>query len=206
MTLRQTAGRDRQARPGQGHSRLRRFPARISTWRWPATISCGSSIPAGTASRATRPRGPGGLLGRVGRADRPLLRLLQSGQHRHPARRPRFVTAEKGIPRVKVYEADGTFFGVVAGPETFAPTLTIARGDAGRPPAAGPGRGRRQPRPGPGARPGGRQDPGFRGEETEGPNEAGVTLALTTDAVTVARRLGRDTLPQGEDRRSVGRD
>jgi hypothetical protein len=36
----------------------------------------------------------------------------------------RVVTAEKGLPRVKVYEADGTFFGVVAGPETFAPTLT----------------------------------------------------------------------------------
>lgn len=31
----------------------------------------------------------------------------------------RFVTSEKGIPRVKVYEADGTFAGVVAGAEEF---------------------------------------------------------------------------------------
>ena len=36
----------------------------------------------------------------------------------------RVVTAEKGLPRVKVYEADGTLFGVVAGPETFSPTMT----------------------------------------------------------------------------------
>jgi hypothetical protein len=37
----------------------------------------------------------------------------------------RFVTSEKGIPRVKVYAADGRFVGVVAGPETLAPTETI---------------------------------------------------------------------------------
>ena len=28
-----------------------------------------------------------------------------------------FVTAEKGIPRVKVYDADGNFVAVVAGPD-----------------------------------------------------------------------------------------
>ena len=37
----------------------------------------------------------------------------------------RFVTSEKGIPRVKIYAADGKFVGVVAGPETLAPTETI---------------------------------------------------------------------------------
>ncbi|MBI3910144.1 MAG: hypothetical protein HY320_04335 [Armatimonadetes bacterium] len=31
----------------------------------------------------------------------------------------RFVTSEKGLPRVKIYSARGTFEGVVAGPETF---------------------------------------------------------------------------------------
>ena len=33
----------------------------------------------------------------------------------------RFITAEKFIPRVKVYSADGKFVGVVAGAEVFAP-------------------------------------------------------------------------------------
>jgi hypothetical protein len=37
----------------------------------------------------------------------------------------RFVTSEKGIPRVKIYAADGQFVGVVTGPETLAPTETI---------------------------------------------------------------------------------
>ena len=37
----------------------------------------------------------------------------------------RIVTVEKGIPRVKVYEADGTLFGVVAGTETLAPGATV---------------------------------------------------------------------------------
>ncbi len=37
----------------------------------------------------------------------------------------RFVTSEKGIPRVKVYTADGRFAAVVAGPETLAPGETI---------------------------------------------------------------------------------
>jgi hypothetical protein len=37
----------------------------------------------------------------------------------------RFVTAEKGIPRVKVYSAAGEFVGVVADPQTLAPTPTI---------------------------------------------------------------------------------
>lgn len=31
----------------------------------------------------------------------------------------RYITCEKGLPRVKVYAADGTFEGVVAGPESF---------------------------------------------------------------------------------------
>jgi hypothetical protein len=31
----------------------------------------------------------------------------------------RFVTSEKGLPRIKVYEADGAFAGVVAGPRDF---------------------------------------------------------------------------------------
>ena len=30
-----------------------------------------------------------------------------------------FVTCEKGLVRVKVYDPDGSFLGVVAGPETF---------------------------------------------------------------------------------------
>lgn len=37
----------------------------------------------------------------------------------------RFVTAEKGIPRVKVYSEDGKLDCVVAGPETLAPGATI---------------------------------------------------------------------------------
>lgn len=37
----------------------------------------------------------------------------------------RFVTAEKGIPRVKIYSAEGKFEGVVVGPEILSPTLTI---------------------------------------------------------------------------------
>ncbi|NLY02988.1 MAG: hypothetical protein GXY83_43605 [Rhodopirellula sp.] len=36
-----------------------------------------------------------------------------------------YVTGEKGIPRVKVYGADGAFVGVVAGPDLLAPTMTI---------------------------------------------------------------------------------
>jgi len=35
-----------------------------------------------------------------------------------------FVTAEKGIPRVKVYSPEGVFLGVVAGAETLAPNAT----------------------------------------------------------------------------------
>jgi hypothetical protein len=38
----------------------------------------------------------------------------------------RFVTAEKGIPRVKVYSAEGKFLTVVAGPELLAPDPTAA--------------------------------------------------------------------------------
>jgi hypothetical protein len=33
------------------------------------------------------------------------------------------VTSEKGLPRVKVYGADGKFAGVVAGFETFSPEV-----------------------------------------------------------------------------------
>jgi hypothetical protein len=36
----------------------------------------------------------------------------------------RVVTSEKGIPRVKVYSADGRFESVVVGPETLSPTAT----------------------------------------------------------------------------------
>ncbi len=36
-----------------------------------------------------------------------------------------YVTGEKGIPRVKVYSAEGDFVGVVAGPDVLAPTPTI---------------------------------------------------------------------------------
>jgi DNA-binding beta-propeller fold protein YncE len=41
----------------------------------------------------------------------------------HMARMPGggFVTSEKGIPRVKVYDPEGRFLTVVAGPESFAP-------------------------------------------------------------------------------------
>jgi hypothetical protein len=38
----------------------------------------------------------------------------------------RFVTAEKGLPRVKIYDAQGTFVSVVAGPEQLSPTATKA--------------------------------------------------------------------------------
>jgi len=38
----------------------------------------------------------------------------------------RFVTAEKGIPRVKIYSAEGRFESVVAGPQTLAPTPSAA--------------------------------------------------------------------------------
>jgi hypothetical protein len=38
----------------------------------------------------------------------------------------RFVTAEKGIPRIKVYSPEGKFLAVVAAPDTLAPTATIA--------------------------------------------------------------------------------
>jgi sugar lactone lactonase YvrE len=39
----------------------------------------------------------------------------------------RIVTAEKGIPRVKVYSADGKFVCVVAGPEMLLPTESAAK-------------------------------------------------------------------------------
>jgi hypothetical protein len=35
----------------------------------------------------------------------------------------KYVTCEKGLPRVKIYDVDGTFVGVVAGAEHF-PTYT----------------------------------------------------------------------------------
>ena len=37
----------------------------------------------------------------------------------------RFVTVEKGLPRVKVYDINGKFESVVAGPEQLAPTPTV---------------------------------------------------------------------------------
>ncbi len=37
----------------------------------------------------------------------------------------RFVTSEKGIPRVKIYSAEGEFLGVVVGPDALAPSETI---------------------------------------------------------------------------------
>lgn len=40
----------------------------------------------------------------------------------------RFVTAEKGTPRVKIYSADGQFESVVAGPATFGPDPIAAAG------------------------------------------------------------------------------
>lgn len=41
----------------------------------------------------------------------------------------RYVTAEKGLPRVKVYGAGGEFEGVVAGPDQFASVATEDRGE-----------------------------------------------------------------------------
>jgi hypothetical protein len=38
----------------------------------------------------------------------------------------RFVTGEKGIPRVKIYGTDGKFEGVVADPEILAPNFSAA--------------------------------------------------------------------------------
>lgn len=46
----------------------------------------------------------------------------------------RVITAEKGLPRVKVYTAAGVFQGVVAGPDDFAPNVTsldLAAGASG---------------------------------------------------------------------------
>jgi hypothetical protein len=37
----------------------------------------------------------------------------------------RFITSEKGIPRIKVYAPDGGFLAVVAGPDVLAPTASI---------------------------------------------------------------------------------
>jgi len=37
----------------------------------------------------------------------------------------RFVTCEKGLPRVKIYDADGVFVDVIAGPESFAENWRI---------------------------------------------------------------------------------
>jgi hypothetical protein len=48
-----------------------------------------------------------------------------------------YVTAEKGLPRVKTYDDHGTFTGVVAGPEAFPDYLRAAQ--AGTPKAAGAG-------------------------------------------------------------------
>jgi hypothetical protein len=42
-----------------------------------------------------------------------------------------FVTCEKGLPRVKVYDSNGTFTGLVAGPEAFPEYLAAA--NAGTP-------------------------------------------------------------------------
>jgi hypothetical protein len=42
----------------------------------------------------------------------------------------RVVTAEKGLPRVKVYAADGTFESVVAGPESFPENARSGAGDS----------------------------------------------------------------------------
>ena len=41
----------------------------------------------------------------------------------------RFVTCEKGIPRVKVYSADGVFESVVAGAELFAQSEVVIAPD-----------------------------------------------------------------------------
>lgn len=41
----------------------------------------------------------------------------------------RFVTCEKGLPRVKVYSADGAFESVVAGPESFAENAKVCGAD-----------------------------------------------------------------------------
>jgi hypothetical protein len=54
-----------------------------------------------------------------------------------------FVTAEKGLPRVKLYGPDGTFAGVVAGPESFesdAAGLDVAVAADGRILVLDPGR------------------------------------------------------------------
>ena len=42
----------------------------------------------------------------------------------------RCVTCEKGLPRVKVYGADGIFESVVAGPESFVENAKACSGDA----------------------------------------------------------------------------
>ena len=45
------------------------------------------------------------------------------------ARRPdgKFVTSEKGLNRIKIYDAKGDFEGVVAGPETLVKDLDLAK-------------------------------------------------------------------------------
>lgn len=47
----------------------------------------------------------------------------------------RIVTSEKGEPRVKVYEKEGAFLGVVAGPECFPPPAAVDARTAERPPS-----------------------------------------------------------------------
>ena len=47
----------------------------------------------------------------------------------HFARRPdgKFVTSEKGLNRIKIYDAKGNFEGVVAGPEHLVKDLELAK-------------------------------------------------------------------------------
>ena len=68
----------------------------------------------------------------------------------------RVVTAEKGIPRVKVYSAAGEFECVVVGPDVLAPNLTATIETCDEHTLAPGGPGRRQPRARPGARSDGR--------------------------------------------------
>ncbi len=106
-TQRQSARADRQARPVAGHSAASSCPARISTWPSLPTDCCAWRIPGmhrieaytfdGHLELSWGKRGMG-IEAFCGCCNPSNIAILPDG---------RVVTAEKGIPRVKVYSADG---------------------------------------------------------------------------------------------------
>ena len=105
----------------------------------------------------------------------------------------RIVTAEKGIPRVKVYHGRGQFVAWWPGPEMLAaPRRRPLDETAARPQAQGPRRGRRQPRPRAGAR---SARPAVRIFERKGAGEVGKgAQAEANTCPTSAKGTTRVTL------------